>query len=99
MLDHRSFSQDGSDILDRLKTRGVDEAQITQLKDLVDRRRTAIQELEGKRRELNEATQEVQQKAGVEAPDEKLVDFLSCWFCAPYGVFRIQGKLNEVWEK
>ena len=45
------------------------------------------------------AMQEVQQKAGVEAPDEKLVDFLSCWFCAPYGVFRIQSKLNEVWEK
>ena len=63
MLDHRSFSQDGSDVLDRLKTRGVDEAQIAELKDLVDRRRKAIQELEAKRRELNEATQEVQQKA------------------------------------
>jgi seryl-tRNA synthetase len=63
MLDHRSFSHDGSDVLDRLKTRGVDEAQIAELKDLVDRRRKAIQELEAKRRELNEATQEVQQKA------------------------------------
>ena len=35
MLDHRSFSQDGSDILDRLKTRGVDEDQIALLTTLV----------------------------------------------------------------
>ena len=63
MLDHRSFSQDGSDIIERLKTRGVDADQIALLTKLVDRRRSAIQDLESKRRELNEATQDVQKKA------------------------------------
>ena len=63
MLDHRSFSHDGSDIIERLKTRGVDADQIALLTKLVDRRRAAIQELEAKRRELNEATQDVQKKA------------------------------------
>jgi len=45
------------------------------------------------------ALQEMQQKAGGEAADGKVVDFLSCLICGPYGVFRVQNKLNEIWEK
>lgn len=46
-----------------------------------------------------EVIPEVQKKAGLEGKDEKLVDFLSMFLCAPYGVFRLQNKLNEVWSK
>lgn len=45
------------------------------------------------------AMQEIQQKAGVEAKDEAVVDFLLCFLCGPVGIFRMQGKLNEAWEK
>ena len=45
------------------------------------------------------ALQEAQQKAGVEAKGEAMIDFLSCFICAPYGIFRVQNKLNEIWEK
>ncbi len=48
---------------------------------------------------LSNLIPELQKKAGVEGGDEQLVDFLSFFMCAPYGVFRLQGKLNEVWEK
>ena len=45
------------------------------------------------------AVEEMQQKAGAEPKDEKIIDFLCCFVCGPFGFFRLQGKLNEVWEK
>lgn len=42
---------------------------------------------------------EAQQKAGVEAKDEKVIDMI-CMLCiAPYGVYRLQKKLNDCWQK
>ena len=48
---------------------------------------------------LVNAIYEMQQKAGIEAKDEKVMDFIFFLVCAPFGVMRLQKKLNEIWEK
>lgn len=48
---------------------------------------------------LVNAVAEMQQKAGIQAPDEKVMDMVWFLVCGPLGVKRIQEKLNAVWQK
>lgn len=63
MLDHRLFLDDGADVLDKLRARGVADGELQKLGQLVDARRGYIQTTEALRRELNEASQAVQKEA------------------------------------
>ena len=48
---------------------------------------------------LAKALPDVQKKAGVEAKDEFILNFLLLWFVSPVGAYLMQQKLNEVWTK
>jgi len=78
VLDHRAFLTNPEHVLAGLKRRGIDAALAQQLVGLADRRRLAIQKVEGLRRDLNEQSAALQQKAkagdtgGLEAARGKL---------------------------
>lgn len=72
MLDHRALLQNPEPIFAGLKRRGIDQNLLDELVGLADRRRLAIQNAEGLRRELNQASAAVQEKA--KAGDKAAVD-------------------------
>lgn len=72
MLDHRMLLQDPERMIQGLKRRGFEEPALEDLKKRADERRLAIQKTEALRRELNEASEAVQQKA--RAGDTAAVD-------------------------
>jgi hypothetical protein len=45
------------------------------------------------------AVHEMREKAGLGGEDEKVMDLVWFLLCGPIGVFKMQSKLNEVWEK
>ena len=45
------------------------------------------------------AVHDVRQKAGIEGEDEKVMDMVWFLVCGPFGIFKVQTKLNEAWEK
>ncbi len=45
------------------------------------------------------ALPEMQQKAGVEVKDEKVMHLLLMILLAPVGQYMVQQKLNEIWQK
>lgn len=72
MLDHRAFLQDKDRVFAALSDRGFGEAELAHLTRLIDERRGLIQKAETLRRELNEASAEVGQKA--KAGDQAAVE-------------------------
>jgi seryl-tRNA synthetase len=72
VLDHRALLQNPEPIFAGLKRRGIDQTLLDELVGLADRRRLAIQNAEGLRRELNQASAVVQEKA--KAGDKAAVD-------------------------
>ncbi len=45
------------------------------------------------------AIPEMQKKAGIEAKDDKVMDFVKFFVCWPWGVMNAQQKLNAIWQK
>lgn len=45
------------------------------------------------------ALDEMQKKAGIEAKDEKVMDFVFFFLCWPFGTMKAQQKLNAIWQK
>jgi seryl-tRNA synthetase len=72
MLDHRAFLNDPDAVFAGLRRRGLEEAVVTQLRELAEARRSVIQRVEALRRELNEASAAVQEKA--KAGDKSAVE-------------------------
>src|SRR5688572_14815038 len=72
MLDHRAFLSDKDRLFAALGDRGVDPGKLDQLARLIDERRSLIQRAESLRRELNEASAAVGQKA--KAGDQAAVE-------------------------
>ena len=63
MIDHRALLNDPDHILEQLQRRGIDEQTVRDLRALAGERREGIQRVESLRRELNQASAAVQEKA------------------------------------
>lgn len=87
MLDPRAFLSNPEPIVAGLSRRGLDAALVDQLKSFADKRRSAIQNVEALRRELNTQSSVVQEKA--KAGDQTAVEQARS---------RLKGLKNEIKE-
>lgn len=72
MLDHRAFLEQPDAIIAGLQRRGIEAETVQILRDRADARRKAIQETESLRRDLNQASAAIQEKA--KAGDKQAVE-------------------------